>query len=215
MKTNTIELIILANSIMPGGRCVAGIDRKTGKWMRPKLKNGTHVMPNQPEITNLKLLDIVEVPFLNEQPNPIEKYQIENEYVADYRWKKIGTATIKDILQYVENSSVIFHSSNDRVDPSVLENISKQQWKSLQLIETDVIFIKDRLKVNQWRSEFKDGEGNTIVLKVTDLVICEALNAGQKLNGHYLLTISLGQPWQLNKNMALRCYKLVAGAIRI
>jgi hypothetical protein len=62
-----IELICLANSVKLGGRCVAGITRSTGDWIRPistfsdgSLTSRNYVLNNGKPAA---LLDVVKIVF--------------------------------------------------------------------------------------------------------------------------------------------------------
>lgn len=207
------EIIVLANSIQPYGRCIAGIDTKTGDWIRPIMKT-RHSIPEAPFIVKIKLLDIVEIPF-DGKPDPPQEFQIENEYVDNLNWKTTGTTTVANIRKYINNTKQIFYSDTDCVSAEVLKKMPPHKWKSLQLIETDVKFTKDHYKQQQWRANFKDGNGNLLKLKATDLVATKQLNAGQKLDGKCLLTLSLAGPWgPTGSELVKHCYKLVAGVIK-
>jgi hypothetical protein len=208
------KFIVLANSVREGGRCVAGKCPETGEWMRPIPTTGGHSIPES-IASNLHLLDLIEIPFSGKRPNPIDRYQIENEYVDNLSWKKIGTVSPADIRKYVENDGPIFHSSKGWVAPAVLDNLPETEWKSLKLIEADVTFHPDPYTKGHWRAMFRDAEGNNLNIKVTDLEACEILNKNGNLDGACILTISLGQAWSPpDGSIAPYCYKLVAGVIR-
>ena len=52
------QIICLANSIRPGGRCIAGKDPNTGEWIRP-VKDGTNrAIPENNFVKNIKLMDL-------------------------------------------------------------------------------------------------------------------------------------------------------------
>lgn len=209
------EIIILANSWKEGGRCIAGIDIAKEKWTRPIPSKTNHVVPLTKEIEDLNLLDIVEVPFSGKKPNRPDKYQIENEYVKTYNWKKVGQAKVSQIKKYCENKELILHTDNDRVAPSILDAKPHNKWNSLQLIETKVKFYADPRKSHRWRVRFKDGLGNTLNIQLTDPVANEQLVEGKDLNGKCILTVSLGQVWPPDGSLTPYCYKLVAGVIKL
>lgn len=211
LKTKMTKLIVLANSWRPGGRCVAGICPNTGEWMRPISRSKERAIPEIPEVTNLKLLDVVDIPFSGQRPKPVDKYQIENEYVDVFKWEKVGIAKVRHLQSYVQNTGMLFYSKNDRVSPNVLDNLHVKKWNSLQLIRVNVTFSQDHYNPNGWRAIFADGVGNTLDLKVTDPVATDSLNKSKNLNGKCLLTISLGGVWEFNH----KCYKLVAGVIKL
>lgn len=216
MKKKKVNLIILANSTRDRARCIAGICPETGMWMRPiPKKKGEHAIRKSPTIEGIRLLDIVQIPFSGRKPRPPVKYQIENEYIESYRWKKVGRATIKQIKEYVDNVGELFHSDSVFVFPNKLEALAPAEWKSLRLIKVKTKFTRDLFDKDGWRANFIDDEGNELSLKVTDPVATDELNCKKKYDGICLLTISLAEPWAKNVNVKKRCYKLVAGVIKI
>lgn len=114
------EIIILANSWRPGGRCIAGINVNTGKWVRPIPMGNTHAIPEN-KVLNFGLLDVIGMPLSGKKPKPTEKYQMENEYISSLNWEKIGKKKIVEIKKYCENEGLILHSDSDFVETSVLE----------------------------------------------------------------------------------------------
>ena len=210
------HVVILANSIRPGGRCVAGISLKTGKWVRPVSREDDRAVPNVPSIRRLRLLDIVEVPLAQDKPTPIDRYQIENRFVDTWDWPRIFTCPIEDVLKYCEKNEVILHTNNDRVDTSYLDTLPDNEWKSLELVKARATFSMDVWEKNRWRVEFQDGTGHCLSLKVTDPGICNKLNRGVDVARKCLLTVSLAGPWAPpDGSQPERCYKLVAGVIEI
>lgn len=207
------EIIILANSWRPKGRCVAGIDVQTGEWVRPILKE-THAI-DESEVDHIELLDIVDIPFTGRKPKQPDKYQIENEYFKDYTWEVVGKSTKTKIKKYCENKGLILHSNSERVSPDILDKLKTSDWKSLQLIEVDATFKRRIVKNNKWRVFFADGFGNTMDLPLTDPVAYGELDNGKNLNGNCILTISLGQVYSDEGRLTPYCYKIVAGVIKI
>ncbi len=206
------ELIILANSVKPGGHCVAGIDRRSGEWIRPVSKENRAI----PSLVagKIKLLDVVEIPLTSCRPK--DRYQRENRLVESWDWKVIGSVSSMDILNYCEDNTIILHSRNDRVTPQVLEALPFEEWKSLQLVRADVIFERDYWNRNRWRASFYDGSGNLLYLKVDYPEVVARLNNGEEIESDCLLTISLAGPWTPpDGSQPERCYKLVAGVIEL
>lgn len=210
---HVVKLIILANSVRPGGRCIAGINSETGKWIRPITNTENHAIPDKEFIKSIKLLDVVQILLTGKHPNPSDKYQIENEFVNNFKWKVVGKVRTSSLRKYCQNSEKIFHSSSDKVNPSILDKLPPSDWNSLQLVETKVSFEKDLFRKSQWRAIFKDGIKNKLNLKVTDPVATQQLNKGKNLNGKRLLVVSLAQPWTPKNSKKIFCYKLVAGVI--
>jgi len=207
------EIIILANSFRPGGYCVAGIDRRTGEWIRPVPRDGSRAIPKS-VAENISLLDVVEIPLATDRPR--DRYQRENRFVESWDWEIVGYVPPKKIIRYCENSTMVLHSHNEYVEPNHFEALPFEQWGSLQLIRTNVNFSKDTYKPGHWRALFKDGSGRILYLKVTDSIIVAKLNSGANIRSDSILTISLTGPWApRDGSQPERCYKLVAGVIEI
>ena len=207
------EIIILANSFRPGGYCMAGIDSRTGEWIRPIPRDGSRAI-RMSVAEKIGLLDVVEIPF--ESGRPKDRYQRENRFVASWNWKIVRNVLPNKIIGYCENSTIILHSHTDYVEPKYLESLPFEQWKSLQLIQTNVNFSKDTYKTRHWRASFCDGSGHPLYLKVTDSIIVAKLNNNTKVGSDCILTISLTGPWAPpGGSQPKRCYKLVAGVIEL
>jgi len=219
------EIIILANSVRPGGYCIAGIDIKTKEWVRPvgppqgkatKFKRPASQERSIPKYvaTKFNLLDIVKIPLSSDKPR--DCYQRENRFVDSWDWEVIRKMPPQKILKYCEDATVILHSDNDRVDPRVLEKLPFEQWKSLQLVRREVQFSRDNYKHYDWRASFSDDSGHLLSLKVTDPKIEERLNGCIEIGSDCILTISLATPWSPpNSSQPERCYKLIAGVIEL
>ncbi|HHT9140929.1 MAG TPA: dual OB domain-containing protein [Candidatus Tripitaka californicus] len=207
------KIIILANSFRPGGYCMAGIDSQTGDWIRPVPRDGSRAIPKS-VAEKIGLLDVVEIPLASEKPK--DRYQGENRFVASWNWKIVGSVSPKKIIGYCEDSTMILHSHTDYVEPKYFTPLSIEQWKSLQLIRTNVDFSKDTYKPSHWRASFHDSSGHLLYLKVTDSIIVAKLNSDAKVGADCILTISLTGPWAPSDgSKPERCYKLVAGVIEL
>jgi Dual OB-containing domain len=210
------KLVILANSVRPGGRCVAGISLKSEKWIRPVSRDIDRAAPNLRSIRQLSLLDIVEIPLATDMPFPPDRYQIENRFVDSWDWKSVGSCSVNDILDYCENTDAILHSHDDFVDPKYFDSLPTDDWKSLQLVKTGVSFARDQWDPSRWRAFFRDGSNRGLYLKVTDPCITLKLRRGDKVARECILTVSIAGPWQPpDGTKPERCYKLVAGVIEI
>lgn len=212
-KRDMAQIIILANSFRPGGYCMAGIDSRTGEWIRPVPRDGSRAIPMS-VAEKIGLLDVVEIPFESDRPR--DRYQRENRFVASWNWEIVGNVLPKKIIGYCEDSTIILHSSTDYVEPKYFDSLPFEQWKSLQLIRTNVNFSKDIYKPGHWRASFSDGSGHYLYLKVTDSIIVAKLNNNATIGPNCILTISLTGPWApRDGSQPERCYKLVAGVIEL
>jgi hypothetical protein len=210
-----MQLICLANSWRPGGRCLAGIDPSTGAWIRPVPPN-TDAIP-EPRCTEgstaLSLLDIFEVDLAPlRQP---AKYQRENRVIKSWSWVRCGRASRASIEAFIEDTAPLLHNNQDRVVAAVLDRIAPSEWKSLQLVQPrNLRFERDAHQEHRWRAHFKDRAGNEYLLKLTDPIATRRLEAGEHLDPGSLLTVSLARPWDGHDHSMLRvCYKIVAAVI--
>jgi putative nucleic acid modification protein with dual OB domain len=84
------EIVVLACSKKWGGRCVAGISRKSGRWLRPvsRLPHG-ELTPYHYRIDGREIepLDVVRLEHMHGLDDPT---QPENVAVGDSRWQLIG-----------------------------------------------------------------------------------------------------------------------------
>lgn len=210
------RIVILANSIRPGGRCVVGICTETGEWIRPVPRDADRAVPDVPSIIRIDLLDVVEIPLAGDRPKPPDRYQRENWFVDSWDWKIVESCSIKEARALCESRDVVLHTDNDRVDTAVLDALPPSDWKSLQLIKAKVDFSRDVWDKNRWRASFKDGRGNVLQLKVTDPVVSAKLDEGDDVSKECILATSLAGPWSPpDGSQPERCYKLVAGVIEL
>jgi hypothetical protein len=209
------RIVCLANSYKYNERCIAGIDIETGEWIRPVSKREDRAITQTVRTINGKepqILDILEIPFGDSGPD--EGCQPENRLLNDGSWMKTGRIEPKDLLEYTDNSAVILHNHLDFVPASLFSKIPRDQWKSLQLVlNLRVKFKRDQR--NKWRAYIQDGERYTLGLKITDPVVLDRLERGEKISSNCILTISLATPWSPDKKTPERCYKLVAGVVEI
>jgi len=208
------RIVCLANSYKGGGRrCIAGIDIKTGEWVRPISRgaekavdwNNRKVDEAEPEI-----LDILDIPLEDSRPN--EEYQPENRFLTLGKWRKISRLDPQDLLKYCEDDNVILHNHEDYVLPELLSEKASSERKSLQLIHSvNVKFNHDLYDRRKWRVSFQYGRKNYLDLKLTDVVLSDRLRKNEKISNECILTISLATPWKRDDKTPERCYKMVAG----
>ena len=212
---NKTTLVIMANSYRDGERCVAGIDVKTGEWVRPV--SGPEGKPVTWDMRNVggeepQLLDVVEMSLQSHGPDL--GCQPENRILHSERWKKVGILTAKKAAAYCENAETILHNHDNFVDLAYFATIPKRQWKSLQLVRpTSVEFYATTWEnKKRWRVLLRHGKNNQLDLPLTDPKAIERLNSSEAISPNCLLTISLGGPWP-SDSVTPKCYKLVAGVI--
>jgi hypothetical protein len=211
-----MRFICLANSNKHGGRCIAGVD-EAGNWIRPVSSSPKRAVNKDMRTIDgdePQIMDILEVPLYTH--GPAEGCQRENKLLKEGPWKKVDRIKTDELLKYCEDDSVILHNHLDHVRAVCFGIIPRHKWKSLQLVRNrSVNFERDSNDKNKWRASFADGKNNHLNLVVTDPVICDKLERGEKISNDCLLTVSLGPAWSPNKNTAKRCYKFVAGVIEL
>lgn len=212
------QIICLANSYKGGGRrCIAGIDIKTGEWVRPISRGAEKAVDwniRKVDGAEPKILDLLEIPL--EDTGPHEGCQPENRLLKKGGWQKIDKLKPTDLLQYCEDDSVILHNHKDHVSPGLFLNKPMNEWKSLQLIHSvNVKFNRDSYDNRKWRVYFQYGSGRYLDLKLTDVVLSDRLRKNEKISHDCILTISLATPWKPNDETPERCYKMVAGVVEL
>lgn len=116
------EIIILTKSDKRAGYCVAGIDRKTGEWVRVISSNETteHAVPRADLICEggkeIDIYDIVEIEFIKSMPTNV---QPENYlYNENVQWKKKGKSNLEEVLKIhgYDNVNYVFGSVQNRLE---------------------------------------------------------------------------------------------------
>jgi Dual OB-containing domain len=209
------RILILANSKRPDGQCLAGIDLSSGEWVRPVHATGDGIPAIRCVIGRrfISVRDILELDLV--RPRKIAELQRENQVIRSWRWHIVGRLGREAIRQYIDNTSPILHSIDDRVSPNMLHKMAPSDWKSLQLVEPSrLTFSRHYFTPNRWVANFTDRDGNTLSLKITDADITRRLEAGNAVSRKSLLTISLTKPWSPKPDeKPPLCYKLVAAVI--
>lgn len=204
------KIVCLANSFKRGGRCIAGIDLKTNRWIRPIGRGDEGAIGRERLINGAepKLLDIVELPLgataddLGCQP--------ENRILLLDPWRKVGVIEKDDVIRYTEDTDRLLHNFDKNVPLSQFEsNIPKTEWKSLQLIHVkNARFSKnpwDKIECNFFYS------GHWYLLPAP----CPEAEQHIGSKADYVLTISLGGPFRRKQQDDLCCWKMVAGVIEL
>jgi hypothetical protein len=209
-----MQLICLANSWRPGGRCIAGIDPQTGRWIRPVPRDADAIPEARCTIgdTALSLLDIFDVDV--EQSRETPKYQRENCILKSWNWRIRGRVPAASLEPFIDDSAPLFHNTQDRVVTAALDNLAPRDWKSLQLVRPrNLRFERDAHNPQRWRARFRDKAGNEYALKMTDPDATRRLEAGERMGTCCLLTVSLTRPFANDDSMLKLCYKIVAAVI--
>ena len=113
-----MRLVCLANSIKLSSRCVAGIDLKQGRWVRPvsRLHDGIlspihYWLPGKQDPRPLDILDIG-----LDAPSP--NYQPENWLIDDRQWQLAGrlepSCALETLHPFCSTGPAIFGTTDDR-----------------------------------------------------------------------------------------------------
>jgi hypothetical protein len=138
------QILCLANSRRPGGRCVAGKELagdKIGHWVRPvNARNNDAITESDlqdKDGSSSDVLDIVSVPFIQAMPTG---HQQENHNInPNFYWLRQGRATWDQIVAATDNvqgplwvnGDHSYHGMNDKVS----QQLASQLKSSLFLIE--------------------------------------------------------------------------------
>ncbi len=214
------EIICLANSKKLNERCIAGIDIKTGQWVRPVCldypEDGR--VPRKIRLINgqePQLLDVIDIPLDNQGED--FGFESENLNILPGNWKKVGRVTPNKILQYRDTSQYILHNTWKFVQEEYLKNLQFSQRKTIQLEYIEDLFVEwDETK--KWRASL--GNGSDIILDdlpITDPEFIEALEYGYEPQNPCLVTVSLGMPYTPYDDWEYGacCWKLIAGVIEL
>jgi hypothetical protein len=215
------RLVCLANSWKLRGRCVAGIELRTGRWVRPvtNLPHGevpvrqTCVGGREP-----KLLDVLDIPL--DTTGPDYGFERENRTILLGDWVLAGTLDGKEVGRYVETGRPVLHNSYKYVGRGTLERMPADQRQTLQLIKVNRLVIYEAQRSSgkrKWEGlvPMQDGSGKR--LGITDPAFCAKLDRGHRPREACLLTMSLSLPYTPPNwdGPADPCWKLIAGVIEL
>jgi hypothetical protein len=213
-----MRLICLANSRRDGGRCIAGIDMATGRWIRPIPPKGGAIQEEKTFLSGnlITPLDIIELEL--DAPNFNTRYQCENQTVRNWHWRLVDKVKPADVVKYCIKSGRVLFSNSKIVDPADMEKLQPEKWTSLELIHaTNVRFEPDPRKTIRWQAKFSSGRyGLPYCLTITDPEITIRLNRKEKIKPECLLTVSLTEPIEFKEyKKPPLCYKLAAAVIEL
>jgi hypothetical protein len=208
------RLVCLANSRKTGGRCVAGKEVSTGRWIRPiGMGPDQELSPTAyqyPDGSEPLLLDIFDLVLREARPGP---HQPENWVLdRDRKWQRVGRLPLREIEPYIDHPVSLWtntSSSSDGTNDQVPEPTRVDESLYLVAVEALVLDVQD-----SWRGRPKvrggfQYAGSDYRLVVTDPVVEREYGSrpGQHDLGPAFLTVSLGEAYHGN------CYKLIAGVI--
>lgn len=212
------RLICLANSRRDGGRCVAGIDIDSGRWIRPIPPRGGAI-PEEKTFLSGKLiapLDLIELQL--DAPTYATRFQCENRPMQNWNWRRAGRINAGDILKYCIKDNIVLHGPGKTVEPAEMERLPPEKWTSLELIHaTNVTFQPDPRTTLRWQARFSTiRPETTYCLTITDPEATIRLNKKERIKSECILTISLTEPKEFKEyGKPERCYKLVAAVIEL
>lgn len=217
------QIVCLASSKKPGGRCVAGreiLQKGYGGWIRPvSARPSAEISLDERQYSDGKepqILDVIEIPMIAAVPRV---HQIENQMIDhEYYWTKTGSLNWGDLEDMEEtpdslwlNGDSTYHGRNDRV----LQNAAASLNSSLLLIQPQDVTIRVLTPGADFgnpkravRADFQYN-GTRYNLKVTDLTAEQIFLAKQ--NGNYEIDQDLYFCVSLAEaHTDGYCYKLVA-----
>ncbi|WP_435853988.1 dual OB domain-containing protein [Streptomyces sparsogenes] len=211
----------LANSRKHGGRCIAGVERREGKWIRPvSSRDGEAVSESERRYASgaePRVLDIISMRLIEHRP---DGFQCENWLVdPTIRWRRNGRIGWDDLYSLEQHPAILWHNGNSSgggINDQVPAAQQKAVMGSLKLIRVDAVDIRvDRAYPQAGNQKFDVRAhfryaGSLYALKVTDPIYEEKyrdLGLGRYGLTESFLTISLGK--EFNGHL----YKLVAAII--
>lgn len=216
--SSIVDLIILASSSKNSERCIAGIDRKSGQWIRPVGLRGQGEVPF--ELRNIdgkepEILDVVRM----ELDDSAETYgfQTENRAIVGSPWELVDRATADEILSYCCREEYVFYDEGTEIRHAELKE-DESRSSSLQLWKVDDfscfpdrnIFGKQR-----WKGRFSTPSGHIFALTIKDVEFEAKLNNGHECLQECMLLTSLGAPFRSQFRSEDYCWKLIATVIEL
>lgn len=219
------EIICLANSLKLEERCIAGINPKTGYWVRPICSQypDDGRVPAKIRLINHKepsLLDVIDIP-LEETGNNFG-FESENLTIASGKWKKNNSVAATDLLKYCPDTDYILHNSSKYVTVDYLQSLPIEQRQTLQLVYAAKLLITEKpgsmLTATIWKGSIITRNGQQLRdINITDPVFTERLETGYRSQNPCLVTVSLSMPYRPKnwKKEGNPCWKLIAGVIEL
>ena len=205
-----IDAVILAKSSMCGKFCVAGIDIKSGMWVRfIGYGNGEPLDDSQMLFINdggsCEPLDVARIRIARELPhhNHTEDYMIERDM-----WLRLGRMSIQDVLRVHPEEEYRFIFGNDREYVTDEEMRELRHRYSLILIRAEKLTLyvernfDGELKI---RAEFVHHGREYRYIRVTDPDYVPKTPGASEIIGNAYLVMSMPV-----KPFKGRYYKLVA-----
>ena len=211
-----VNLLILACSTRPGGRCLAGVDVATNEWVRPISSVADAALrlnywPPVGEIWNVPLVE-----------RHSRAWQPENYLIGEEPWTLTARPSPTELLEHLESLIVADEALFGGYGETVSQTECQRQPRAASLTLVEPLNLRwevthDHRGRHRVRALFSLG-GATYDLVVTDpdwkekfRALEEGVHDGAlgEAADRTLLTVSLGEPFKGT------CYKLVAAVIQI
>lgn len=216
------QIICLANSWKNGERCIAGINQKAKKWVRPvcSLYPQDGKVPKDIRLIDRRepaLLDILEIPL--EKDGPDFGFESENITIASGKWRRLGAVSPTDLLLYCQDFDHILHNKEKYVTVPFLQSLAFPERRTLELVYATKLLVQGspQGEVMRWRGTLITNTGAQLTnASITDPVFTKKLDCGYRPHHPCLVTVSLSMPhrfedWEEDDP----CWKLIAGVIEL
>ncbi|MFI2858625.1 dual OB domain-containing protein [Paenibacillus sp. JSM ZJ436] len=213
-----VKIVLLTKSRKYNNYCVAGIDFRTGKWIR-LVSSQADIHCAVPEVdltyengTQAEIFDVIEVQLTKAAP---QYFQPENyEYDSEYYWRKVGVSSLEKVKELVNQNvdSFVFHNSDKRLLGSFVSGLTASKNYSLKFVfvkKATLVVEKYETKIKHKLSFTYNGITYNDLSVTDDAFIRPYQNIGSFDLNNVGLVISLGEIFKVDQ-----ChYKLVAAVI--
>lgn len=229
------QIVCLANSRKPDGKCLAGKALDDNSWIRPPVSRrpndslsateecvrGNDCRCGRCNPIVPSLLDIIEVDLTDYAGYA---HQTENYYISDNKWKKVGVLPFELLKSYVDtvpgglwiNGFGTNRRKNDRV-PAHLGSGLKNSLCLINVLNLSLTVVLDGVEYGHPRKRVYGSfyyYGTEYIIPVTDEVVenryikqGEGTYTYPTVGKNIILCLSLGQEWNGY------IYKFIAGVI--
>lgn len=207
------RLVCLANSWKRKERCIAGIDTRTGQWVRPVSQLPDGQIPKEMRLIDCRepaLLDILEIPLDKTGEN--FGFESENRTVLLGKWRRDGQASPQSLLKYCSEDEYILHNCDRYVTVPFLQSLPERDRKTLQLLRA--VEFSVRFTGKRFAGTLETDRGQHLTAPITDPVYAYRLELGIAPRVPCLVTVSLSMPWRPDDwEGDDPCWKLIAAVI--
>lgn len=192
-------VLCLANSKKEGERCIAGIDVRTGQWVRPVSrqtpKGEVPLRERQVNGQEPQPLDLIQMDLAHDGPTGFDYcHAKENRWIEPVIWSKLGIASASDLNRYLCHNSQILHSCSKYTRPDQIEAKPLVERTTLELRSLRSLEFKK--SGDKWKATLITTQGIVLMgISVTDWMLAEQLNAGIAVGQRGYAVISLSVPW--------------------